>query len=189
MIKQILILLFSTLISITYGQNQNDSLKNISQADSIKPHSVKLATILSACVPGAGQVYNHIAMPKGKKKAFWKVPLIYGTLGTAGYFAFQANKEQKDLKNAYIDYTENHIMSDKYPGYDGQALLQLYRGKLTQRDLLFLGMGIIYILNVVDAAVEAHFVKFDVSENLTLSVRPSFVGGMGAGVGLTLSFK
>ena len=40
--------------------------------DTVKTHSWKKAVLFSAVLPGAGQVYNHIAMPKGKKKAYWK---------------------------------------------------------------------------------------------------------------------
>src|SRR5690554_7616653 len=47
-------------------------------------HSPKKAALLSL-VPGGGQIYNHLAMPKGKKKAFWKIPIIYAGLGATGY--------------------------------------------------------------------------------------------------------
>lgn len=187
--KYILIILLAGLTSLSYAQEQSDSLDAVMQADSIRPHSVKKATILSACLPGAGQVYNHIAMPKGKKKAFWKVPLIYGGLGAATYFAIQFNKEKNILKQDYLALVNDNIQSENYPGYDANGLIQMYRNKLTQRDLMFLGIGVVYVLNIVDAAVEAHFVKFDVSDNLAMSFRPSFLGGQGVGVGLTLSFK
>lgn len=187
--KYVLIILFAGLSYLSFGQNLKDSLGTVTQADSIKPHSVKKAVIFSACLPGAGQVYNHLAMPKGQKKAYWKVPLIYGGLGAATYFAIQFNKEKNTLKQDYLALVEDQTPSVNYPGYDAAGLAQLYRNKLTQRDLMFLGIGVVYVLNIVDAAVEAHFVKFDVSENLAMSVRPSFVGGQGLGVGLTLSFK
>ena len=187
--KFLLIVLFAAFTFWGHSQIQSDTLDTVTQTDSIKPHSVKRATILSACLPGAGQIYNHIAMPKGKKKAFWKVPLIYGGIGAASYFAIQFNSEQRDLKRAYLDLVDNNIASEQYPGYDAQGLVQMYRSKLTSRDLMFLGIGVVYLFNVLDAAVEAHFVKFDVSENIALSVRPAVVGGFGMGVGLTLSFK
>ena len=77
--------------------------------DSTKTHSVRKAIILSAVVPGAGQIYNHMAMPKGKKKAFWKVPLIYGGLGAAGYFLVTNQQEQLSLKREYTYRQENGI--------------------------------------------------------------------------------
>lgn len=189
MISKSLTIFFLLFFPFCYGQKPIDSLASINKADSSSVNHVKMATIMSACLPGAGQVYNHINMPKGKKKAYWKVPLIYGGLGVTGYFAYQFNKEQKELKRAYMDLTDFGIQSEKYPGYDSQALLQMYRSKLTQRDLMFIGIGLVYILNIVDAAVEAHFVKFDVSDNLSMSVRPSLMGGFGVGVGMSLSFR
>ena len=87
--KFVITLILSLLLStIATAQNSSDSLKPITP-DTV--HSVKLATIFSAVLPGAGQVYNHMAMPKGQKKAIWKVPLIYAGLGVTGYFAFKNN--------------------------------------------------------------------------------------------------
>ena len=71
---------FLLFISFSATAGKNDTI----QKDTT--HSVRKASILSACVPGAGQVFNHLAMPKGKKKAFWKVPLIYAGLGVTTYF-------------------------------------------------------------------------------------------------------
>ena len=62
--------------------------------DSLFPEYKKVM-IYSALLPGAGQVYNHLAMPKGKKKAFWKVPLIYAGLAGTGYLVLQNNQLRK----------------------------------------------------------------------------------------------
>ena len=69
--------------------------------DTLKIHSPKKAIIYSAIIPGAGQVYNHIAMPKGKKKAFWKVPIIYAGLGATGYFLINNQQAQRSLRTEY----------------------------------------------------------------------------------------
>ena len=71
--------------------NAQDSLAVASPKDSVKTHSWKRACLFSAVVPGSGQIYNHIAMPKGKKKAYWKVPLIYAGLGATTYFVVKNN--------------------------------------------------------------------------------------------------
>ena len=67
------------------------------KTDSVKVHSAKKASILSAIIPGAGQIYNHLAMPKGSKKAYWKVPLIYAGLGLTTYYLIQNQAIQSDL--------------------------------------------------------------------------------------------
>ncbi|HNS43475.1 MAG TPA: DUF5683 domain-containing protein [Taishania sp.] len=165
------------------------------ERDSTKQHSVKLAAILSAALPGAGQVYNHIAMPKGKKKAYWKVPLIYAGLGVTGYFAVKNHLEQKVLKQEYINRTEYGLTPiEKYSNYDDAGILQLYNQKITRRDLLFLGMGLVYLLQIADAAVEAHFVNFDVSKDLSMKIRPAVIpmdysATPTVGISLQLSLK
>ena len=65
----------------------------------MEKHSVRKAAIFSAVLPGAGQVYNHLAMPKGQKKAYWKVPIIYAGLGATGYFALKNNSLKSITQN------------------------------------------------------------------------------------------
>ncbi|MGV3629712.1 MAG: DUF5683 domain-containing protein [Bacteroidota bacterium] len=152
-------------------------------------HSVKKATILSAVLPGAGQVYNHLAMPKGKKNAYWKVPLIYAALGGTGYLLLKENGLQRELKKEYKTRAAGNNGLAKYEQYDLQGIETLYNQHLNQRDLMILAFGAVYLLQVVDAAVEAHFVRFDISEDLTLHVSPSYLSAYQPGVKLSLKFK
>jgi ribosomal protein L21E len=47
-----------------------------------------------------------------------------------------------------------------------------------------------YVLNMADAAVDAHFAKFDVSDNLTIKIEPSFQSFMGqAQMGLSIKLN
>lgn len=172
-----------------FGQVEQDSSL---VADSVEVHSVKKAVIFSAVLPGAGQIYNHIAMPKGQKKAFWKVPLIYAGLGVTTYFALQNNSVQKGLKEEYTNRTKYGIYGSDYLSYDDQGLITLYNQKLNRRDLFFMGLGLVYLIQVADAAVEAHFVSFDVSKDLTLNIRPKLIpqGNLATiGVGLSFNFR
>lgn len=172
-----LLLFFYTTFPV-FCQEENKKSTPIemsNDSDSIKPHSIKKAVIFSAVLPGAGQVYNHIAMPKGKKKAYWKVPLIYAGLGATAYFAITNNIEQKKLKTEYNNRVNLNIYGEEYSNYDNQGILQLYQQKANRRDLFFLGMGLVYLLQVADAAVEAHFVNFDVSEDLSMRIRPAYI--------------
>ena len=60
-----LVLLLFILFTSTSFASRDDTMVVVQ--DTL--HSVKNAVILSAVVPGAGQIYNHIAMPKGKKES------------------------------------------------------------------------------------------------------------------------
>lgn len=171
-------LIFFAFSSISFSQEK----------DSIK-HSVKKAAILSAVIPGAGQIYNHLAMPKGKKKALWKVPLIYGGLSATGYMVLKNNQLQRELKQEYNTRQEGNIGLEKYNNYDDQGIITLYNTYLNRRDLFILGFGAVYLLQVIDAIVEAHFVTFDISEDLSLSISPTYLSAYHAGFKLSLSFK
>jgi len=152
-------------------------------------HSVKKAVIFSAVVPGSGQIYNHLAMPKGQKKAYWKVPLIYAGLGTATYFLIQNNTLKNDLRSEYESRIAGNLPSDQFLQYDDDGLLQLYAIHRTRRDLSLLALGVVYLLNVVDAGVEAHFVNFDVGDNLTVSMQPTVLSNYSVGIGIQLKFR
>ncbi|XOV67974.1 MAG: DUF5683 domain-containing protein [Fluviicola sp.] len=152
---------------------------------------MRKATILSAALPGAGQVYNHIAMPKGKKKAWWKVPLIYAGLGTMGYFIVSNQTEVTTLRGHYTNIVENNTApNDEYAVYgtDASAILTLHDQYARWRDFSIIGFTAIYAVQVIDAAVEAHFVNFDVSEDLSLRLSPSMLAPRAAGIKLSLNF-
>lgn len=177
------------LVGLIFSLSLSLNLHAQEQADSTAVHSVKKAVIYSAVLPGLGQVYNHQAMPKGKKKAFWKVPLIYGALGASGYFLISNQQLKNELKSEYISRTENGLYSDKWIQYDDQAILTLYNQHLNFRDLSILAVTGVYLLQVVDAGVEAHFVDFDISEDLSLHIRPVLYSRKTAGIGLSLKFR
>ncbi|TNE52896.1 MAG: hypothetical protein EP338_14010 [Bacteroidetes bacterium] len=158
------------------------------QQDSLPRHSVRKAAIFSACIPGAGQIYNHRAMPKGKRKAFWKVPLIYAGLGASTYFMLENQRLQLELKQEYTNRLNGVSGLDQYLFYDDFAILQLYKQHLSRRDLFITGMLAVYMVQILDAAVEAHFVHFDVSEDLSLSMSPTISYGGTPGVRLCLKF-
>jgi hypothetical protein len=156
-------------------------------------HSPKRAALLSTLLPGAGQVYNHINSEKGKHKVFWKVPLIYAGLGATMFFAAENHIMQRNLKREYMLRVENNLTSTEYfPDfaiYDNQGILTLQQQHSRNRDLMLFAFVAVYGLNVLDAFVEAHFVEFDVSEDLTLSIQPSMQSLNTPGIRLALNFR
>jgi hypothetical protein len=157
--------------------------------DTLKRHSPKKAAILSLALPGAGQVYNHLAMPKGKKKAFWKVPLIYAGLGTTTFLLIKNQANATKFKN---EYKARVAFQDGLPElalYNDEAILSQFYTFQSRRDLFILGTVIIYGVQILDALVEAHFTEFDVSKDLSLKISPSYIPNTFSGVYLTLNFK
>jgi hypothetical protein len=156
-------------------------------------HSPRKAALLSAFVPGAGQVFNHIHSEKGKHKVFWKVPLIYAGLGATMYFAAENHVMQRNLKREFMLRFENGTSSTEYfpefAIYDNQGILTLQQQHSRNRDLMLFAFIAVYGLNVLDAFVEAHFVEFDVSEDLTLSIRPTMQDFSTPGIRLALNFR
>lgn len=184
-------LLFIPFVFNAQENNKTDSLI-LSGVVKDTSHSPRKAALFSTLLPGAGQVYNHLAMPKGKKKAFWKVPIIYAGLGVTGYFAIQNHIEQKRLKNEYTYRIDNEMPNPDNPDlfqYDNQGILTLFQGAERSRDLMIFAFIAVYALNILDAHVSAHFVEFDVSQDLTLNIRPSLQQLNSPGLALTLNFR
>lgn len=182
------------LFPIFLNAQESDYSGTLNDSSTLKDttHSPKKAALLSALLPGAGQVYNHLAMPKGKKNAFWKVPIIYAGLGVTGYFAIQNNIERNRLKREYTYRLENGTPNPDNQDllqYDSQGILTLYQGAERSRDLMIFAFIAVYALNVLDAHVSAHFVEFDVSKDLSLNLRPSLQQFNTPGLALTLNFR
>jgi hypothetical protein len=127
-------------------------------------------------------------MPKGKRKAFWKAPLIYAGLGLTSYFLIQNQQTQKALKLDYTNRQNGGIPDTRWEQFDDDGILTLYNQYLTKRDLSILGVGAVYLIQIVDAGIEAHFVDFDVSEDLSLKVSPTILGYNSPGMKLQLNF-
>lgn len=151
-------------------------------------HSPTKAAIFSAILPGAGQIYNHLAMPRGHKKAFWKVPLIYAGLGLTAYFAFSSQQQVKSIETEYDHRNNGGTLNPTWGQYDASGLITLHDKYAKRRDLSILTLGIVYLLQVVDASIEAHFVNFDISENLSMNIEPTYFGNQSLGLRLNLHF-
>ncbi len=181
-----LVLFFLLLSSSVFAED------TLTVGDTTVHHSIRKAILLSAVVPGAGQIYNHIAMPKGQKKAFWKVPLIYAALGSSTFFLIKNEQEQKRLRKEYnnrqfLTYQDGEAFPDLAP-YDDTGILTLYNQYLNWRDLSIMAVGAFYLFQLADAGVEAHFVSFDVSEDLSMTVNPVILASRTPGLSLCLNF-
>ncbi|MAY82819.1 MAG: hypothetical protein CMP59_01665 [Flavobacteriales bacterium] len=135
--------------------------------DSVPRHSPTKATLLSLALPGAGQAYN---------KKYWKIPIVYAAIGSAFYFAREQDKSFNEFKDAYVARVDDdpNTVDDKYQNvYSDENLLSLIDYHRENRDLLYVLTVVAYVLNVVDAAVDAHLYYFDVSDDLSANLRPN----------------
>lgn len=179
--RQFFLLLFISIAAFTglQGQDSVAAVKPpsadtaISKKGAVKPkpeHSPRKATIRSAILPGWGQAYN---------KKYWKVPFVYGALGTAAGFFIYNRKEYVDARDAYRnkldgDPTNNGLIKPKFQPIDPEAVRQ-YRIAVRQYvDYSVLAFLILWGLNVVDATVDGHLKAFEVTDNLSLQINPSY---------------
>lgn len=183
------LIFFSAIIFFSLSFNcvaQSDTLK----ADKTKSKKAiykeaRKTTVMSAIIPGLGQAYN---------RKWWKVPVVYAGIGGFGYL-FYANQQKysfygKNLK-AENDGDPNTLNETKY---SSDQLLTLKNDFRKYRDLGIIGCAIIYVLNIVDANVDAHLKTFDVSDDLSLELKPynnvyCFNNSVGLQTGLSLNLK
>jgi len=139
----------------------------VSEKSVKKKFNPKVATFRSAILPGWGQFYN---------KKYWKIPIVYGALGTTAGIFFYNLKTYKRLRQAVI------LRSDTIPGNDNQVYpdfinlstesLRSYRNEYRQNiDYSVLVFLLFWGLNVVDATVDAHLKGFDVSPDVSMKIR------------------
>ena len=137
-----------------------------------KAFSPSKAVIRSAIIPGWGQAYN---------KKYWKIPLVYGALGTTSALFFRNLRQFNDASDAYRLATDSDPLNDeqiKQPYYavkDQPERIRTFRNQVRQNvDYCVLFFILFWGLNVADAAVDAHLKAFDVSDNLSLRIQPGF---------------
>jgi len=141
----------------------------------LKTHSPKIAARRSAIIPGWGQAYN------GK---IWKIPIVYTGLGISGYIFVNNIKIYKEYKFAYsarikaqpptLDSTDYDQLDDIYKVLSPNSIRSArdeFRRYVDYSALVFL---LLWGLNVVDAAVDAHLKTFDVSPDLSLRIRAGY---------------
>lgn len=147
-------------------------------ADTIeKKHSPKTAAILSAVIPGSGQIYNG---------SWWKTPIVYAGFAGIGYGLYFYQDYYKSFKTAYNNYRNPYLEQGLTPpvdtvltvrGEEGYSPVNVQQGRdfyRKYRDLCIIGIGAWYLLNILDAYTEAHLFEFDVSDDLTINWEPLF---------------
>lgn len=180
--------LFGTAVA-SYVYFLGDAIVNYPASDK---NRVKTATTLSMICPGAGQFYNG---------SFWKAPLIVGGFASFIYVIDWNNRgyqrydralrlKQDDDPDTEPEGSLHNMSIDQIRNYK-----KLYR---RNRDLAIILTAAFYLLNVMDAHVDAYMKDFDTSDDLAWQLRlqpvvePLYTmngyGGYSFGLGLSLTF-
>jgi hypothetical protein len=147
-------------------------------------HSPRKAILFAAVLPGLGQVYN---------KKYWKLPLVYGGLIGFGYGVNFYQTGYIKYKDELFDVLESNEASPiSASGFNEQQLRTFVDRYRRERDFFMILMAGMYLLQMVDAHVDAHLHEFDVNPNLQVSIQPTIntdmMTGRTAGFSLIVKF-
>ncbi len=167
-----------------------DTLHTDSTASVIKKqgrHSPLKAALFSAVLPGLGQAYN---------KHYWKIPIVYAGFGGLGYALYISLQNFNGYRDAYRQ--QEAIVPNIYASYGGitdPASLKEYRDYYKKYvDISAIGIGVWYVLTIVDAAVDAHLYEWNMRDDLSVSWHPVMInsgspyGTPGIGAAFALHF-
>ena len=136
------------------------------------------ASLYSAVLPGMGQVYN---------EKFWKVPLVWGIIGTGLGVTLHYNDRYNHYRNAFLAELEGQ--DHPYVGvFDKDRLGAIQDDMRRNRDYAIALTIVGYALNILDATVDAHL--YEIRKDSDLSIDPTaFVDPATGKTNVGLAFK
>ena len=159
----VLILFFSALIQ-AQELEVTDTLISSKKSVEYNPLAPAKAAFYSAILPGLGQAYN---------KKYWKIPFVYAAIGTSIYVYDFNDTAYNRYRTAYKLRLAGK--QDEFTTDEGQltlstsALITAQKGFKKDRDLSLLVTGIFYVLQIVEASVNAHLIQFNIDENISFN--------------------
>jgi hypothetical protein len=170
--------LFSTLFA--YAMNITDAYADASIRFSKNDHHPEKAGFYSALLPGAGQLYN---------RKYWKIPIVYGALGVSIYFVKFNSDSTRFYADAHTLLSHGEPIPSRLAHYTDQDLIDFRDFYKNQLDISYIAVSAVYVLNIIDAIVDAHLFDFDISDDLSLSVWPSLDWGYHTGLSPGIAWK
>ena len=174
-IKVLILLLIIIHVSTGVTAQVSDTVK-------VKKHSPTRASIMSACLPGLGQLYN---------RRYWKIPVLYAGIGAITFFARQNWNYLQKYSEAYKLRTDGDpaTIDSYYNKCSADDLLQFKNYYRRNFEVTVIFAVALYALNIVDASVDAHLFRFDINDNLSMKISPLFIASRNfSATGLSFSF-
>ena len=158
--SRLILFLITLIISQSIFSQQVDQKK-----ENEKILSPSKAAFFSAILPGLGQAYN---------KKYWKIPIVYGAIGTGIYFHNENNKSYKKYRGAYkrrlAGFTDDEFWGTGLtPNISNDGLVRAQKQLKRNKEMSILVTIGLYALNIIDANVDAHLMQYNIDDNLSLS--------------------
>jgi hypothetical protein len=214
MVQKSLFISLLSLFFFTYIHAQNiDSVRVV--RDTLKKNTPSLLSqkkdsafvpnpkkaLLYSIIPGGGQIYN-------RKALYIRLPLVYGALGGSVFYTRWSAVRYKLLRDVYASkakgeknfptnlpssYPKNVVaqLNAQYSTISPDFLKRNRDNFFTQTQRAYAFMAITYILTAAEAFTTAHLLNFDVSEDISMHIKPNFQYmpyGTASGVGLAFTF-
>ena len=196
--KKILFSIFVLLITNNiFSQRDSTAVKKKIVKEEIEvpqgvynPLSPSKAAFYSAILPGMGQIYN---------KKYWKAPIVWGILGGTTYLYIDNNSIYKRYRTAFK--LRKAGLQDEFTLIDAagnttvlisEAGLESAQKQLREnRDLALLSSVLVYVLQIVEASVNAHLLQFNTDDNLTFkpAIIPDNMNFANTAVGFNLKYE
>ena len=127
----------------------------------LREKSPRKAAIYSTLLPGLGQVYT---------KKYWKAPVIHASIITSIYFINHNHQKYTLYKTTALNRI-NGDNTDELNFTDGEliTLKDYYR---RNRDISYFSLSAIYLLNIMDAYINAHLYQYNISDDISLNIDP-----------------
>jgi len=170
--KYILVLVSVLLLGLLNPLQAQDTLPNTTLAQKapkhkyFEGHNPTKAMWMSAALPGLGQYYNH---------KYWKIPIVYAGFSTLAYFSITNRQQYVRYRDAYSTKlaldggTANDPLIDNYTEEQLLSMREYYQSNLELNYILF---GAFYLLQIIDATVDAHLYDYNINSNLSIGIDP-----------------
>ena len=169
--------ILSTVDSILHD---DDHIEIFTELSVLNP---KKSALLSAALPGLGQIYN---------KQYWKVPFILGGAVMLGHYIRYQDRLYNSFRSALIAESDADPRTiNPFTGLNAEILEANVDQLRRDRDYLMIMGALFYLLNIVDAHVSAHLHEFQINDELSMDIKPAFQPSalISRSIGISFSLK
>lgn len=143
--------------------SESDSEVNIEDIETYADKWVpRKASLYSAVVPGLGQIYN---------RKYWKLPIVYGGLIALGATANFYNNEHKFFRGELFQLLQDENFQTTGGASEEQLRSAVDRAR-RERDFYVIMTGVFYLLQILDAHIDAHLKEFEINPELKVAIDP-----------------